>query len=230
MIIDDDEGEQISREGEQISREGLKAMISAFLGGIGEYSSDDIENLFTKVDADGSGEIDRGEFDTFLHMATSCDVDLSEDDVERKILKGMERTKSMLSMDTTSHSMSSPKSDIKHHSNTADIEKKILKGMERSKSVLSMDTTSHSISSRNLDITNHSNEALDITETDEEDQSCLFGGDDDIRYLTDLSRDKDRPLQEWSLFYCGASGDIEGNLKEISSKHGIRCATEKFDW
>jgi hypothetical protein len=45
-----------------VSVHGFEAMISAFLGGIGEYSQVDIEKLFKQCDTDDSGYIDRVEF------------------------------------------------------------------------------------------------------------------------------------------------------------------------
>ena len=57
-------------EGE-VSLKGLDSMISEFLGGIGEYSRNDIEAFFHEIDSDGSGFIDRDEFDEFIDMSTS---------------------------------------------------------------------------------------------------------------------------------------------------------------
>ena len=49
-------------------------MISKFLGGIGEYSHSDIETYFRQADSDGSGYIDRDEFEDFIGMITSESV------------------------------------------------------------------------------------------------------------------------------------------------------------
>ncbi|KAK1735722.1 hypothetical protein QTG54_013428 [Skeletonema marinoi] len=46
-------------------------MIYEFLGGIGEYSRSDIEALFHEIDSDGSGFIDRDEFDNFIGIITT---------------------------------------------------------------------------------------------------------------------------------------------------------------
>jgi hypothetical protein len=54
----------------EVSLDGLDSMISDFLGGIGEYSRSDIETLFHQIDSDGSGFIDRDEFDDFVRMIT----------------------------------------------------------------------------------------------------------------------------------------------------------------
>ena len=56
-------------EGE-VSLKGLNSMISEFLGGVGEYSHIDIETFFHQIDSDGSGFIDREEFDEFIRMIT----------------------------------------------------------------------------------------------------------------------------------------------------------------
>ena len=55
----------------QVSLKGLDSMISEFLGGIGEYSRSDIEALFHEIDSDGSGFIDRDEFDNFIGIITT---------------------------------------------------------------------------------------------------------------------------------------------------------------
>jgi hypothetical protein len=54
----------------QVSLKGLDAMIVKFLGGIGEYSNSEMVELFQKIDTDGSGFIDRTEFDEFITLAT----------------------------------------------------------------------------------------------------------------------------------------------------------------
>jgi hypothetical protein len=54
----------------EVSLNGLNAMISKFLGGIGVYSRSDIEDFFHQIDSDGSGFIDRDEFDEFIRVAT----------------------------------------------------------------------------------------------------------------------------------------------------------------
>lgn len=56
-----------------VSLAGLEAMISSFLSGIGDYSYEDIVDLFALVDADGSGYIDQDEFDQFMDLMDSKD-------------------------------------------------------------------------------------------------------------------------------------------------------------
>ena len=53
-----------------VSLSGLEAMISVFVGGIGEYSHADMVNLFKLVDSDRSGYIEKDEFDHFIDLAT----------------------------------------------------------------------------------------------------------------------------------------------------------------
>lgn len=182
----DNELSPVDEEGDLISREGLEAMISEFLGGIGEYSSSDLEDLYNQVDADGSGEIDREEFEDFLDMVNSNGTSTADDDVEKKILRGMSRTASC-------------------------------------KTLHSIDASSRHSSKNNL---------MDgVPEEGEEEESpSSFGDDEDVKYLVELSMEKDRPLKDWSIFYCGASGAIEGKLKDITKKYGMGIAVEKFDW
>ena len=43
----------------------------------------------------------------------------------------------------------------------------------------------------------------------------------------------EKPLEEWSMFYCGGSNAIVKDLKEISNRYNtydIDLALEKFDW
>ena len=40
----------------------------------------------------------------------------------------------------------------------------------------------------------------------------------------------EKPLEEWSMFYCGGSNAIVKDLKEISNRYEIDLALEKFDW
>ena len=40
----------------------------------------------------------------------------------------------------------------------------------------------------------------------------------------------EKPLEEWSMFYCGGSNAIVKDLKEISNRYDIDLALEKFDW
>ena len=185
----DDELNPVDEGGDLISREGLEAMISEFLGGIGEYSSSDLEDLYNQVDADGSGEIDREEFEAFLDMVNSNDSNGTttvDDDVEKKVLRGMSRTASCKTLHST-------------------------------------DASSRHSSKNNL---------MDCVpeEGGEEGSPSSFGDDEDVKYLVELSMENDRPLKDWSIFYCGASGAIEGKLKDITKKYGMGIAVEKFDW
>ena len=183
----DNELSSVDEGGDLISRKGLEAMISEFLGGIGEYSSSDLEDLYNQVDADGSGEIDREEFEDFLDMVNSNSsngTSTADDDVEEKILRGMSRAVSCKSLHST-------------------------------------DTSSRHLSKSNL---------MDGVPEEGEDSPSSFGDDEDVKYLVELSMEKDRPLKDWSIFYCGASGAIEGKLKDITKKYGMGIAVEKFDW
>jgi hypothetical protein len=61
-----------------VSVHGLEAMISAFLGGIGEYSQVDIEQFFKQCDTDDSGYIDRKDFANLVFsMNTDTNTDLT---------------------------------------------------------------------------------------------------------------------------------------------------------
>ena len=39
-----------------------------------------------------------------------------------------------------------------------------------------------------------------------------------------------KPLEEWSIFYCGGSNAIKKDLKKISVNYHVDLAVEKFDW
>ena len=76
----------------QVGLKGLDAMIYEFLGGIGEYSRSDIEAFFHQIDSDGSGFIDREEFDNFIGMITT-ERNLSKQSSSQRELSGaMERS------------------------------------------------------------------------------------------------------------------------------------------
>eukprot|EP00563_Minutocellus_polymorphus_P014570 CAMPEP_0181047182 /NCGR_PEP_ID=MMETSP1070-20121207/14741_1 /TAXON_ID=265543 /ORGANISM="Minutocellus polymorphus, Strain NH13" /LENGTH=368 /DNA_ID=CAMNT_0023125833 /DNA_START=57 /DNA_END=1163 /DNA_ORIENTATION=+ len=83
----------------EISLEGLDITLSAFLGGIGDYSIHDVKGLFQQVDTDGSGFIDKAELDFFLDMALAVDEDK---DVIDKVEKGMGRSSSVHNLSTNS--------------------------------------------------------------------------------------------------------------------------------
>ena len=78
------------REENVVSIDGLEAMISSFLGGVGEYSRVDIEDLFKQVDTDESGYIDEDEFTVFLELATGEAKDDRES--HRRLSAAMERS------------------------------------------------------------------------------------------------------------------------------------------
>eukprot|EP00577_Skeletonema_sp_RCC1716_P009407 CAMPEP_0113382790 /NCGR_PEP_ID=MMETSP0013_2-20120614/6028_1 /TAXON_ID=2843 ORGANISM="Skeletonema costatum, Strain 1716" /NCGR_SAMPLE_ID=MMETSP0013_2 /ASSEMBLY_ACC=CAM_ASM_000158 /LENGTH=652 /DNA_ID=CAMNT_0000265317 /DNA_START=138 /DNA_END=2093 /DNA_ORIENTATION=+ /assembly_acc=CAM_ASM_000158 len=76
----------------QVSLKGLDSMIYEFLGGIGEYSRSDIEVFFHQIDRDGSGFIDKEEFDDFIGMITT-ERNLSIHSISQRELAGaMERS------------------------------------------------------------------------------------------------------------------------------------------
>ena len=86
----------------EISLEGLDATISSLLGGIGEYSIEDVKGLFEQVDTDGSGYIDKRELDSFLDLALSTNaykevIDKVERGMARKVTKRNLSTSSLLS-------------------------------------------------------------------------------------------------------------------------------------
>ncbi len=47
------------------------------------------------------------------------------------------------------------------------------------------------------------------------------------KLMNDSSGEK--PLEEWSILYCGGSKSIVKDLKDISKRYGIVLAVEKFD-
>jgi len=53
-----------------VSLKGLDAMIEEFCGGIGEYSHDDLREVFNLIDRFDTGYIDREDFDAFLLVLT----------------------------------------------------------------------------------------------------------------------------------------------------------------
>jgi len=56
-----------------VSLEGLGATIAEFCGGIGEYSSADLKEVFSLIDRYGTGFIDREDYDAFLVVLTKKD-------------------------------------------------------------------------------------------------------------------------------------------------------------
>jgi len=156
-----------------VSVNGLEAMICSFLGGVGEFSRGDIEELFKLVDTDESGYIDKDEFDHFLDLATG------EEQCDSAAIKQA----------------------------TMALDRNLAK----------------SISWRaSLDSTAHEN----VMSKEEE----MIGDAETIRYMEGLVHDKDKPLGDWAMFYCGASTPIEKILKGIKKKYHMDLGVEKFDW
>jgi len=151
----------------QVSLVGLDAMISKFLGVIGEYSRNDIEDVFLIIDRDATGYIDRPDFDAFLRMVTSS----------------CEKSSELVScMDAALASSSSPNKSVS--------------GLSR--------------------------------------QNSVFGDSTTKEYMSKLMNESGdsgrRPLEDWSIFYCGGSRAIHKNLRDISKQYSIDLAVEKFDW
>jgi hypothetical protein len=172
---------------DQVSLLGLDAMISRFVGIIGEYSISDIEDIFDAIDIDRSEYIDRAEFSAFLRIAATGENNDDDDDVEERrpseelLLSSMVGLTDMQAALTTSmHNYSRGLSS--HHS-----------------------TTCH---------------------------GTVFGGSDTKEYVQKLMDDNsgEKPLEEWSIFYCGGSNAIKKDLKKISVNYHIDLAVEKFDW
>lgn len=143
-------------EEDVVSTYGLGAMVSCFLGGIGEYSLDDIEDLFKLVDTDQSGFIDRDEFSYFIHLATG---ETADDEISKSSVNYLKRTS-------------------------------IDKG-----------------------------------------EGVIIGDESTIKYMQDMAvGSAEKPLDDWSMFYCGGSSAIEKSLRGIGKKYRIDVGVEKFDW
>ena len=163
----------------EISLEGLDATISDLLGGIGEYSIEDVKGLFQQVDYDGSGYIDEDELNTFFDLLLNNDEDA---EVIDKVERGMMRNVSTTSLASL--------------------------GRRRS-------------SSRRSSLASEEGEKAEL----------LFGGDQAVEHLLELSRHPDSLLEDWSIFYCGGSARIESDLKATKKKYGIGdLAVERFNW
>lgn len=149
-----------------VSVHGFEAMISAFLGGIGEYSQQvDIEHLFKQCDTDDSGYIDREEFAYLVFsMKTDTNTDL-----------------------TTSNWESKP--------------------------------MSRAFSLRKRRLSTYSSE-----------RTRMIGDESTVRYMKNMVNDIERPLADWSMFYCGTSTPIVKSLCDIEKKYHIGLGIEKFDW
>lgn len=171
---------------DQVSLLGLDAMISWFVGIIGEYSISDIEDIFDAIDTDRSEYIDRAEFSAFLRMAATGENNDDDDDMEER-RSSEELLSSMVGL--------------------TDMEAAL--------------TTSMQNYSRGFS-THHSTAC----------HSTVFGGSDTKEYVHKLMNENsgEKPLEEWSIFYCGGSNAIKKDLKRISMNYHIDLAVEKFDW
>ena len=125
-------------EGE-ISLRGLDAMISEFLGGIGEYSRSDIVNIFRQIDTDGSGFIDREEFGDFIRIVTSEVASDMQRESSREMLAGLEKIMSRKMLHTSSHHSSLDNSSV--HSNRRQNVTSSSKGTSRNGNILGDETT-----------------------------------------------------------------------------------------
>jgi hypothetical protein len=184
----------------QVSLKGLDAMIVKFLGGIGEYSNSEMVELFEKIDTDGSGFIDRTEFDEFITLAMSGRTALLQ--------------QAKAEMDSKSIVQSSSSSLI-HRSST----RSSVGTSESSMKSISEHNTVGSSSFDHLTQTRKFDSALGDERTIEY-----------VKTIADDTDESGNPLEDWSVFYCGGSKNIKANLKEISRKYGINFAVEKFDW
>jgi len=169
-----------------VSLLGFDAMISRFLGVIGEYSDSDIEELFHTMDKDRIGFIDRGEFRDFLMMLKRMNAANRNRRSSRELLSSMVALTDMEAALTSSmHNSARHLTGVSsHHVNTS--------------------------------------------------QGSLFGDTDTVEYMKNLMNDcfrtGEKPLEDWSLFYCGGSAGIKQNLEDISKRYHIDLAVETFDW
>ena len=162
----------------EISLDGLDATISDLLGGIGEYSIEDVKNLFQQVDFDGSGYINETKLNSFF--------DMLRDDEDIDIIDKVERGMSF----STRNSLVS------------------LGGLSPS---------------RRASVVSDAEEQAEL--------HVLFGGNQAIEHLLELSRDQVDILKDWSIFYCGGSAQIESDLRAATKKYGIGdLAVERFNW
>ena len=157
----------------EVSMLGLDAMISRFLGVIGDYSYSDIKDIFDTIDRNKSGFIDRADFSFFLQMATG-DNDVKEQKSSYLLSTMVELT---------------------------DMEAALSNSMRNSF---------------------HGSEIV------------VFGDSNTKDYVSKLMEDGvtngEKPLEDWSIFYCGGSNAIKKDLKDISKRYDIDLAVEKFDW
>ncbi|KAL7550023.1 hypothetical protein ACHAWF_015459 [Thalassiosira exigua] len=144
---------------ELVSLGGFEAMLLQFLGGVGEYSHEDLLEVFNTVDTDNSGNIDRKEFDVFLSFVTDGVVG-----------------------DTPGSSEIMPSKRF----------------------------------------------AIEASDRDGDIEG--FGNEETIDYMENLVVDPERPLGDWSIFYCGAAAPVEKTLRGIEKKYNMKVAIEKFNW
>jgi hypothetical protein len=167
-----------------VSVNGFEAMISAFLGGIGEYSQVDIEQLFKQCDTDDSGYIDREGFAYLVFlMKTDTNTDLTTTDTNTD--------------STTSKWESKP--------------------------------MSRAFSLRKRRLTTYSS-VLTSTITAGDRSRRMIGDESTMRYMKNMVDDIERPLDDWSMFYCGNATPIVKSLHNIKKKYHIGLGIEKFDW
>jgi hypothetical protein len=158
-----------------VSVHGLEAMISAFLGGIGEYSQVDIEKFFKECDTDDSGYIDRKDFANLVFsMKTDTNTDL------------------------TSSWGSKPMS------------------------------RAFSLCKRRFTTCTSDDRTSTITRGDRGRR--MIGDESTVRYMKNMVNDIERPLDDWSMFYCGNATPIVKSLHDIKKKYHIGLGIEKFDW
>jgi hypothetical protein len=205
LSLDNSDASDFIPEGE-ISLRGLDAMISEFLGGIGEYSRSDIVDIFRQIDTDGSGFIDREEFGDFIRIVTSeCARRASSIELMAGLEKVMHHSSRHSSLDGNSsvHSNRLQNNSI----------------LRRLSNAFAPVTTGEG-TSRSIRASHHSK---------------ILGDETTIRYVQTLitssrSSGDHNPLEDWSVFYCGGSYAIKNNLKTITKKYNIDLAVEKFDW
>ena len=170
---------------DQVSLLGFDAMISKFLGVIGEYSDSDIKSIFQIIDVNGTGFIDREDFSAFLKITK-----------EKKVVN-RRSSRDVLSSMVALAEMETALANSMHNSTAGS------------------PTNVQSI---------HANTT----------HGAVFGDANTIEYvqklMNDSSGDGEKPLEEWSIFYCGGSNAIKKKLKEISKRYNIDLAVEKFDW
>jgi len=61
-------------------------------------------------------------------------------------------------------------------------------------------------------------------------KGSMIGDESTIQYMESLISEVGHPLDDWSMFYCGASTPVANDLKRIEQKYHISLGIEKFDW